>query len=175
MCSPTDIISGVFQAGKLVAGSVSEYSNIKANNEYRTQVAINNAKIAQNEALKQKQIGLEKSRLEKISSMQEISKNRAQNAASNFDLSSDTNEYNYQDMLNMSQLQANYIQNEYNAKANDYFNRANSYINQAGDYNRQYNNSLKNLTFAALQDSAQVAKSWYDSYQDELGGEYGYF
>lgn len=175
MCSPTDIISGVFQAGKLVAGSVSEYSNLKANNEYRTQVAINNAKIAQNEALRQKQIGLEKSRLEKISSLQEVSKIQAQNAASNFDLSSQTNKYNYQDALNSSQMQANYIQNEYNLKANEYFNRANGYINQANDYKRQYNNSLKNFTFGVLQDSAQVAKSWYDSYEDSIGGEYDYF
>lgn len=170
MCTPTDIIGGVLQAGRLVTKSVSDYSNLKANNEYRTQVALNNAKIAQNEALKQKQIGIEKSRLEKISSMQDVAKLQAKSAASNFDTSSQTNKYNYQDVLNSAQLQSKYIQKEYDLQANEYFNQANSYINQAKDYNRQYKNSLKNFAYNVLDDSAQVSKSWYDIYKDRQKG-----
>ena len=174
MCSPMDIIDGVVGVTKVALNSTSKYSNLKANNEYRTQVAINNAKIAQNEALKQKQLGIEKSRLEKISSLQEISKLKSRNSASNLDIDSNTSRFNYQDVLDSSEIQANFIKKEYDSKANEYFKKANSYLNQANDYTRQYNNSLFGLQMGVLEDSALVAKSWYEKHEEDSGGENDY-
>lgn len=170
MCTPMNIIGGVLDVAKVAIDTSSRYSNLKSNNEYRTQIAINNAKAAQNEALRQKQLGIEKSRIEKINSMQEIAKIKSKNSASNLDISSNTNNYNYQDVLNSSKLQADIIKKEYDVKANEYFKKANSYLNQANDYNRQYNNSLLGLGMGVLEDSALVAKSWYDKFQVDANG-----
>ena len=92
------------------------FKNEKRNNEYRTRVAINNANIAKNEALKQKQLGIDKARLEKISGIQEANKQKAMFASSGLDLNSDTTRFAYDDYLNLSDVSSSAIKNEYNSK-----------------------------------------------------------
>jgi len=158
-----------------VMGTISEYKTNKANAAYQTQIALNNAKIAQNEALRQKQLGIEKSRLEKISGMQEVNKQKALYAASNLDMMSQTSQMAYQDTLNMAQINADVAKKEYDIAANSYFNQANSYLNQAQSYKNQYNQSLFANSMNALGKFSQVASDWYSNKEKEGGSKIGIF
>ncbi|MBR5303652.1 MAG: hypothetical protein IKU37_02365 [Candidatus Gastranaerophilales bacterium] len=172
MCTPGAIVSnasssllgGIFKGvGVLgsVVSTVSDYKTNKDNNEYRMQVALNNAKIAQNEALRQKQLGIEKARREKISGLQEISRLQAKNSASNLDMSSYTNKIAYQDVLNFYDTNSQTAKSQYDLQANNYFNQANSYLNQAQIYKNQYNQSIFDYSLNALGKFNRVAADWY--------------
>lgn len=151
-----------------VASTIEDVRNNKANSVYQTQVALNNAKIAQNEAMRQRQIGIEKSRLEKIAGLQELSQLQAKNSASNLDMMSKTNQLAYQDVFNLSNAKAGTIQKEYNTSANSYFNQAYSYYNQANSYKDKYNQSLFSYGANALGKYSQVAYDWYTNKEDVL-------
>lgn len=172
MCTPTMIASqassglfeGVLKGIGALNSAVTTISGYKANKEnyaYRTQIALNNAKIAQNEALRQKQLGIEKARLEKINALQDLSKMQARNSASNFDAMSQTNKYAYQDMFNISNVNAKAIDEQYSMQSDKYFNQATNYLKQADDYKRQHDQSVFNYSFNALGKFKQVADDWY--------------
>ena len=174
MCSPntilierssqlvTDALQGIGRIGT-AASVLSDYKTSKDNYKYRTQVALNNAKMAQNEALKEKQLGIEKARLEKISGLQKISKMQAKNSASNLDMMSQTNRLAYQDALDYSNANANLVKSQHDLQAQNYFNQANSYLNQAQIYKKQYRQSMFDYTFNALGKYGQVASDWYQN------------
>ncbi|MBQ4646397.1 MAG: hypothetical protein IJB79_03520 [Candidatus Gastranaerophilales bacterium] len=163
---PVNIFSNISKGvGMLASGldTVSQFQTNKANNKYRTQVALNNAKIAQQEALRQNQLGIEKSRLDKITSMQELNKIKAKNSASNLDMMSLTNELSYIDSKNFTDASSQLIKNEYSAKANSYYRNANQYLAQASEYQKQYNQSLFDYSLNALGRFNQVAFDWYEN------------
>ena len=169
--SSTGIIGGVIKGVSAITNgidAISDYKENKANNIYRTQIALNNAQAAKNEALRQKQLGIEKSRMEKISGLQEINKLKAQKSASNFDLMSFTNQYTYQDINNLSELNSSSIKQEYEINSSKYFNQANSYLNQAQQHKKQYNNSVFDSSLNALGKINQVANNWYEHYKEGL-------
>lgn len=144
-----------------ITQEVLSYNTEKKNNEYRTRVALNNAQIAQNEALRQKQLGIEQSRLEKISGIQEANKQKAISAASNLDIASMTSQINYHDDINMADFRADMIEKEYDAKAQSYFNQSNNYLKQADSYQNQYNNSVFQNALNALGKTSKVSSDWY--------------
>ena len=176
MCTPFGA-TNTLNAISLITDTVSGFSSLKANNDYRTQVAINNAKTSQNEALRQKQLGIEKARLERIEGLNEVSKQKAINAASNMDLASTSNQLGYEDLNSKANLNANLVKKEYDTNANSYFKQANSYLNQASSYARDYNNSLLNLSMNALGQAKKVSDDWYDNIEkeQERRRENGYF
>ena len=137
----------------------------KKNNEYRTRVALNNAKIAQSEALRQQQLGIEQSRLEKISGIQEANKLKARFASSNLDVNSLSNQLNYQDNLSFSDYKANLTERSYNATAQNYLNQSINYLNQAKNYQQDYNNSVFQNALNALGKTNKVAGEWYEGKQ----------
>lgn len=157
--NPFSMIKGI----STVSDTVSSYYTNKANSAYQVQSALNSAKIAQNEAMRQRQLGIEKSRLEKISALQEVSKLQARNSASNLDSMSQTNKLAYQDALNLANINADTVQKEYNTNANSYFNQANNYYNQASSYKEKYNQSLFSYSMNALNKASQVASVWYEN------------
>ena len=185
MCTPTsgliepatNAFSGLFSVvkgtGQVISG-ISQYKNNKANYAYQTQIALNNAKIAQNEALRQKQLGLEKSRLEKISTLQEVNKLKAKNASHGLDLMSSTNQMAYEDVWNLGDLNSDLIKKEYDYNANSYFNQANSHLNQANNYKKQYKQSVFDYSLNALGKIGQVASEWYEN-REKGGLENGFF
>ena len=179
MCTPhtylptatSNMLSGVLKGVGVVsnvASTIEDVRSNKANSAYQTQVALNNAKIAQNEAMRQRQIGIEKSRLEKIAGLQEISQLQAKNSASNLDMMSKTNQLAYQDVFNLSNNKASAVQKEYNTNANSYFSQANNYYNQANSYKNKYNQSLFGYATNALGKYSQVAYDWYMDKEDVL-------
>ena len=133
MCTAGNATMEVINGALGVFGAANDIYNERKENKYRTQIAINNAKNAQNEALRQKQMGIEKSRIEKIAGMQKMNNKIAKDSASGFDLNSLTNQYNYSDILSSSDESAKNIQNEYNQAAENYFRTANSYLNEANN------------------------------------------
>ena len=143
-------------------GLINQQSEAKANNQYRVQVALNNAKNANEEALRQKQLGINKSRQDKINGLYEASRLKAQNSASGLDIQSQTSEMAYQDILNNSFDSAENTKSEYDRVANSYFNQANSYLKEANVNNKQYNNSVFSNALNALGKTGRVTSSWYD-------------
>lgn len=153
------------------AGLITQQAEAKANNEYRMQVALNNANAAKEEALRQQQLGINKSRQEKISGLYEANKLKAQNSASGLDIQSQTSEMMYQDVLNNSFSEAENTKNEYNTVAKSYFDQANSYLQEAGATNKQYNNSVFSNAMNALGKTGKVTSSWYDTLKDKFGNK----
>ena len=149
-------------------------------NEYRTQAALNNVKIAQNEALRQQQLGINAARQEKIDGIRERNMMIAKNAASGFNIDSGTNLYNYQDTIDKANLNADIVKNSYDIKADSYFNQANSYLSGAGQYQTEYKNSLFNTAHNTLGGMKKVADDWYKVKKKEAeagiksGGYYDY-
>ena len=161
MCTPdSNPLGTILNLATGITKEALNYNAERQNNEYKTRLALNNAQIAQNEALRQKQLGIEQSRLEKISGIQEANKQKAISAASNFDVASVTSQINYQDNISMSNYQADVIEEEYNTKAKSYFNQANSYLKQADSYQNQYNNSVFQNALNALGKTAKVSNEW---------------
>ena len=171
MCTfQSSVLGAFFNTALGVTNETVKIINEKKNIEYRTRVALNNAKVAQNEALRQKQLGIDKSRMEKIAGIQEANKQKALSAASNLSLDSFTTKLNYEDNLDISELQADFIQNDYNAKAQGYFNQANNYIDQAKTYNRNYNTSLFRNALNALGKAAKVSNEWFENQRTNEDG-----
>lgn len=164
MCTPA--LGAISAISSIATGVLGEVSNIKSNRDnykYRTQVALNNAKIAQDEALRQQQLGIEKSRLEKIEGIQKANKLKAINSASGFDLNSQTNTLAYQDVTDLADYNAENIKKEYEVRADSYFNQANSYLNSAKQARKEYNQSLFDYSLNALGKIQNVAGSWYSN------------
>jgi len=169
MCTfGSNIAQVVFDVVNTAAGVVSQQKQIKNNNEYRVKVAQNNATIANSEGLRQKQIGINKSRQEKIAGIKEANRLKAVNSASGFDLNSSTAMQNYGDILNLSKIDADITKSQYDTSANSYFQQANSYLSQANLYNEQYNNSVFSNTLNALGKTAKVASNWFDNENNDL-------
>lgn len=163
MCVPSANLAGsILNTAISGAKTISEVSNMKSNYAYQTQIALNNAKNAQNEALRQKQLGIEKSRLEKISGLQEVNKLKAINAANNLDMMSGTSQLSYQDVQDSANNSANSIKSSYDAASESYFARANSYLETAKNYKKEYNKSIFNYSLNALGKMNQVASEWYE-------------
>ena len=139
----------------------------KNNNDYRTQVALYNAKQAQNEAHRQMQLGIDKSRAEKIAGMQETNQLMAKQGASNFDISSFNSNLEQQDIQYSADLQSDIIKKSYTSSANNYFKQANSYLNLAKSYQAQYNKNLVTSGVKALGESKKVATDWFDQLLSE--------
>lgn len=144
------------------ASNVAEYQKSKAQNTYRAQVAINNAKIANDEALKQKQMGIDKARAEKIEGLSEQSKLMAQNSASGFDISSNTNLFNYEDVVNKADNEASDIKKQYDNNAQSYFNKAGEYLTDAENIKKSSKDNLFNMGMGILQSTKNVADKWFD-------------
>ena len=117
---------------------------------------------------------LEKSRLEKISTLQEVNKLKAKNASHGLDLMSSTNQMAYEDVWNLGDLNSDLIKKEYDYNANSYFNQANSYLNQANNYKKQYKQSVFDYSLNALGKIGQVASEWYEN-REKGGLENGFF
>lgn len=163
MCVPSANLTGsILNTAISGAKAIGEVSNMKSNYAYQTQIALNNAKNAQNEALRQKQLGIEKSRLEKISGLQETNKLKAINAANNLDMMSQTAQLSYQDVQDSANNSANSIKSSYDAVSESYFARANSYLETAKNYKKEYNKSIFNHSLNALGKMNLVANEWYE-------------
>ena len=139
----------------------------KSNNDYRTQVALYNAKQAQNEAHRQQQIGIEKARVQKIEGIYQANNVLAKQSASNLDGTSFNSNLAYQDILDNSNMQSKVVKNEYFSKANDYFKQANSYLNQLNYNQKQYNKNLVYTGLTGLGQTYQVASDWYQEQKEE--------
>ena len=129
--------------------------------EYRSQIALSNYKTAQNNAKEQIQLGIDKSREQKIEGLKKASVLLAKNASSGFDALSDTNYQNYSDVTTESYDDAQKIMDSYNLSADSYFQKANSYLN---DYNNQYysyKKTLKKNALNSLGNYTKVALSWF--------------
>ena len=163
MCVPylSALGTGV-KAVSSVLGQVSSISQNISESNYRTQVAINNAESAKNEALRQRQLGIEEARQEKISGLQEANKLAARNAASGLDISGQTSSLGYDDVLNNAGSNAKSIQDSYNLKSESYMEQANSYLESAKINKKNTKNYLLNYALTGLGDAGMAASSWYD-------------
>ncbi|MBQ7287561.1 MAG: hypothetical protein IJW73_07365 [Candidatus Gastranaerophilales bacterium] len=152
---------------KILFNTTTDFITEKNNHDYRTQIALNNAKYAQNEAHRQMQLGIDKSRAQKIAGLTEANKLIAQQGASNLDNSSFNSDLAYQDVIENSNIASKITKNEYNASANSYFKQANAYLNQANSYQKQYNKNLFMSGFNSLGQLNQVANDWYELKSEE--------
>lgn len=179
MCTPntflptesSNLLNSVFKGvgvANTIASTLSDYKTYKTNAAYRTQITLNNAKNAQNEANRQRQLGIEQSRVQKIKGIQEANLLKAKNSASGLDLMSQTNKYAYQDAYNMANLNALSTKKEYENQAINYFNQANSYLNQAYQSNKQYNQTIFDYSLNALGKFNQVANQWYENREEVM-------
>lgn len=163
MCTfDTAIVKSVFDVVSVGADVISTQKQAKSNNEYRVRLALNNAQIAQNEAYRQRQLGIENSRKERIEGIQEANKLKAQNSASGIDLTSKSISVGYEDVLNGSKINADLTKNQYELNSKRLFEESKTYVNQVHAYNNQYNNSLFSNTLNALGKTSKVASSWFD-------------
>ena len=151
----------VASIANVVLNTTASVISQKANNDYRTQVALANAKYAQNEAHRQQQLGINKARAEKISGIQEANKFAASQAASNLDSSSLNSSLAYRDYLTNADINSSIVKDEYNAKAQSYFTQANSYLGQVELYKKDYNMGLITTGLQGLDSFSKVTKDWY--------------
>ena len=151
----------IFSAVSEGSSSILPFVSSKKNYEYRRRVAINNANLAYREGLRQKQLGIEQSRVEKISGFKEANKLLAKNSASGLDVASQNNALAYQDLLNASEINADLKQREYDYSANDYFNKANQYLNSADEAMFDYNQSVFDNSLNALGRLNKVSNVWF--------------
>ena len=165
MCVPgaQEIAKIATTVGMIAAKTAINNREIKKEAEYRAQVAINNIKNSQNEAQTQQQIGIEKSREEKISGMKKASMVLAKNASSGADTIYDTNYQNYLDEIEASNNSAQSIIDEYNLKADSYFQKANDYYLDYQNQRKQYKNSFMKNALNSLGSFSSVASNWYSS------------
>ncbi len=160
MCTPSAISNSINVAANIF-GQVNTISNVVNESNYRTQLAINNAESAKNEALRQKQLGINKARREKLLGIRQASTLAAKNAASGLDISSETNYYGYEDIIDTAYSNAQTIQDNYDLKADSYMEKANSYLDSARMNNKSTKNYLLNYALTGLGDAAAAASNWY--------------
>ena len=164
MCEPSTItmaVGAVVSATTAVIAGIETKNQQDRNSEYRKQVAINNIKNADKQAKAAAQEGIEYSRKERLSGIREKNKLISQSAASGFDLNSDTNLLNFDDPIKNSNMNAEYIQDQYKYKSDSYMEKANSYLdeykNSESNYNsKQYLNALNRLN-----DTANISLKWF--------------
>ena len=171
MCVAKEVIGLVGGVASEAFKTTANYINLKNNNDYRVQVAISNAKNAQALAKNEQQIGIQKSRMEKISKLKEANALQANQAASNMQIDSYNSNLAYQDILNEGEINSNNILNEYDLNARNYYKQANNYLGQISAYNSQFKNSLIPLGFNGLGQMGKVASEWFEEIQ--TGGEDG--
>ena len=162
MCGPEGFAVGqaIVNAATSITSNVISYKQEEANNEYRNQIAINNIKNAQNEAKLIKQTGIEEARQERIKGLQELSRQKAQNASSGFDINSNSYQQNYEDILDGYNSNAQNIENAYDRKAQSVNNSQNTIASEAIYSQNQYNlNQYKNA-INSLGNYTQVASNW---------------
>ena len=166
MCVPqamtaVQVIANVGATVARVASEVNQQAQQKKEYEYRSQIALNNIKTAHDDAREQIQLGIDKSREQKIEGMKKASMLLAKNASGGFDALSDSNYQNYTDTIDSYNEDAQKIMDDYNQSADSYFQKANSYLN---DYNYQayaYNKSAKKSALNSLGNYTKVALSWF--------------
>lgn len=158
----------LFNLTSSLASNATEYYANKDNLKYRTQIALNNAKNAQNEALRQKQLGIDSARLEKIEGIRAANILKAQNSATGLDVSSQTSKYSYEDVYQQADINANLARKEYDLNSSAYFRQANNYLNEVNNYQKSYNNALFNNALNALGKTQKVAEEWYDKKTEEF-------
>jgi len=175
MCVPGAVqaVQLVTNAATGIGKTILDYNQQTKNNEYRTQVAINNITAAQNEAKRQSQIGIEKSREEKIEGLKRANSLLAKNAASNTNVFSGSNFLNYQDEQNLSFNNAQNILDSYNQKSASYYQRARNYYNNYQQSQKQYKSSMMKSALNSLGNYTKVASNWYsnntgDDYYDSI-------
>jgi len=164
MCSPDVLLNTIKITTNSAMNIFDEYSNnkaIKQEQNYRTQIAINNIKNAQNEGRRQQQLGIEKSRSEKIAGLRQAQDIVAQNAANGFISNSGTNYLQYEDVVDDAYQNANSAINQYNSNADVYFKKANSYLNDLNTQIKAYNSNLIKNNYNSLGNYYKVAKNWY--------------
>lgn len=152
----SDVISGSMNVIKTVSGIKQQDAQYK----YQTQIAINNAKQAQNEAFQQKQIGIDEARLEKIKGLRQVNEQIAKNSSSGFDVNSLTNQLNYGDILTTANNSSSLVKSKYFQNANSYLQSANSYLDKAKQIKKEYNDNLFEKGMTYLGQFGKVADSW---------------
>ena len=172
MCIPGASAFEHIQSAMNLASTINEVQTQKKEAKYRTQIAINNAKNAQNEALRQKQMGIEESRKEKVLGIQEANKKLVQNASNGFSALDGTNQFLYQDIHNQADYKSDKITSLYNLRADSYFNKANDFLNQANKYSKDYNSSMFQKGMQYLGNVNKVAQNWYEKKSDEVSYDY---
>lgn len=176
MCIPdTSVVSNILNVSNFALQEAFNLNQKKSNNEYRKQIAINNAQNAKNEALRQQQLGINQARIEKISGVQEANRLNARNAASGLNASSQTAKFAYDDILNASNNSAEMIKNQYNQNAKSYFQQANNYLNQASQYNNSFKNDIFNSSYNALGKIGSVSSDWYKNNNNYDSSSWGWF
>ena len=163
MCVPT-IVETTLKAGEMVfsAGSsvLGLYDNAKTQ-EYRTQVAIANAKNSANEASYQKQLGIEESRKQKLEGQRQASEQMAQAGAMGFDINSDTSLMNFQDTIDFANNEAQETEDKYDLISKQYLDKVNDYLTSANISTDSYNSNLYSKAINYLGSTNWVSKNWY--------------
>lgn len=155
------IIANVGSAVARVASDVHQQSQQSKEYEYRSQIALNNIKTAQDDAREQTQLGIDKSREQKIEGIKKASVLLAKNASNGSDAFSDSNFKNYSDTLDSYYDDAQKIMENYNLSADSYFQKANSYLNDYNMQNYNYKKSVKKNALNSLGSYSSVALSWF--------------
>lgn len=168
MCTgdPSSILSGIASIAGII-NKVNDVNQTVQEQDYRAQVAINNAKTAENEALRQRQLGIDESRREKILGFQEANKMAAKNAASGFNVSSETMTYGYNDVLSSAYSNAESIKEAYELNAQSYDDQAKSYYESASLAKENAKNYLLNSALVGLGQASLAASDWYNKRQEE--------
>ncbi len=167
MCTP-DVTAIVTLASKATSmfSDVMKEKETEKNYDYRIQMAVNNANLAKNEALKQQQMGIDSSRKEYLDKSRQIAALKAKNAASNLDIYSSTDMFNYNDINDMALNSSQDVKDQYQQKANSYFDKANDYLYQAQDYKNEYKEIKRKQKWARLDSGFTVANKWFESSDD---------
>lgn len=157
--------------GGVVSG-VSAYQQGKSQQamyDYQSQVATNNAKIANNNAALERQEGIEESRLQRMKTIQAVGTQQAAMAANGLDITQGTPLDVIEDTSAMGELDALQVQYNSERKALAYEAQANNFTNQANldsiAGQNAYSAGLMNGAAAGLNGLGDAARSvssvWY--------------
>jgi len=161
MCTVDSVVKGVAIVARTVVPAVKTYQEQKDNLKYRTNLALNNMKEAKNNALAQKQAGIEEARKQKISGLRLANEMFNQNASYGFEADSGNNLYNYDDTIENYYNTAFDTQHTYDVRADNYFESANEYLKSAKSYQQQSKKVGWKVTKNALGNTTSVASKWF--------------
>lgn len=169
MCLP-QIITTTLTSAIAVAANISKAQAEQNNFEYQKQVAISNYNSNLDESYRQKQLGIEEARKEKIEGMYQANLLASKNASSGFSLYSDTTQENYNNIIDSYNAKANSTLENYEVNAEKYANKANLFLKQSENLTSKYNNSLFKNAMTSLGNSTLVNPQWYSTTQGENNG-----
>jgi len=170
MCTPSGAVATIATSLFSIGSQAVGYAQNKKIQEYQTQIALNNIQSQKNEAKAALQTGIEEAREKKTNALKNQSNLIAKNAASGFDVNSQTNLYNSQDLIDEADNSARQIKENARDKAYNILKSADNSALSLKAGTLSYNSNLAGslIGLGSSKAVSNVWNIWNGKNEDEL-------